>query len=232
MKGIQTAARLVKAVQNAWQERWTFLIVFLFVFFLSFSSLIAVDLVPNEIGGASTAPSVTLTASPLVATNSSPLSPNVLDAFVHGEQPVKIEIPAIGMSVAVNNPNTTNIETLNEWLTKGAVRYPSSALLGENGNVIIFGHSSYLPIVHNLAYKAFDDIQKLKVGEEITVYSSDRVYVYTVDTVEKKDASSDAIPLNVTGAKLTLSTCDLFGTQKTDRFVVTATLVESHSLGA
>ena len=63
------------------------------------------------------------------------------------------------------------------------------------------------------------------------MYSSDRAYVYSVDTVNKEDANADAIPLTVTGAKLTLSTCDLFG-EKTDRFVVTASLVESHPLGA
>jgi len=232
MHSVQTAARLVRAVQNAWRERWSFLIVFLVVFFLSFSSLLALDLVPtDDSDSSSTTPTVTLTRSPLIAASDSPLSPNALDAFGSGEQPVKIEIPSIKLSASVSNPDTTDVNTLDGYLLKGAVRYPSSALLGENGNVVLFGHSSYLPIVNNLAYKTFDGIQKLKAGDTITVSSSDRAYTYAVDTVEKESADSAAIPLDVTGAKLTLSTCDSFG-EKSDRFVVTATLVESHPLGA
>jgi LPXTG-site transpeptidase (sortase) family protein len=229
MNGIEATARLVRAVSNAWAQRWLFLVVFLVVFFFSFSALIAVDLVPNT---TTSTPSVSLSASPLVAVAESPLSPNVFDAFAHGENPVKIEIPKTKLVAPIANPTTTNVNALDALLLKGAVRYPTSGLLGENGNVVLFGHSAeYYPIVNNPWYKTFDNIDKLKEGDEIIVYSSSRAYVYTVDTVEKKNASEDAIPLKVTGAKLTLSTCDTFG-KKTDRWVVTATLVESHLIGA
>jgi LPXTG-site transpeptidase (sortase) family protein len=72
-------------------------------------------------------------------------------------------------------------------------------------------------------------IQKLKKGDEITVYGNGRAYVYAVETVSKEDANSAAIPLQVSGSKLTLATCDSFGT-KSDRFVVVAAFVESHSI--
>jgi LPXTG-site transpeptidase (sortase) family protein len=171
-------------------------------------------------------------ASPLVAMSAKPLSPNVLDAFVRGENPVKIEIPKTKLVAPIANPTTTNVNALDTLLLKGAVRYPSSGLLGQNGNVIIFGHSAeYYPIVNNPWYKTFDGIEKLVVGDTIIVYSSDRAYTYSVESVLKEDASADSIPLQVTGQKLTLSTCDTFG-KKSDRYVVTATLVESHPLGA
>lgn len=229
MNAIQTAARLIRAVQKAWGQRWLFLVAFLFVFFGSFSTLIAFDVVPEAKNA--DAPKVTLTASPLVAVSATPLSPNVIDAFVRGEEPVNIEIPSIDLSAQVANPTTTNIETLDAYLLKSVVRYPGSGLLGKGGNVVLFGHSSYLPVVHNSAYKLFNNIQKLKKGDKILVSSSTRTYVYAVQVVEKKNAESAAIPLNVSGSKLTLSTCDSFG-EKSDRFVVTATLVESHPLGA
>jgi sortase (surface protein transpeptidase) len=65
----------------------------------------------------------------------------------------------------------------------------------------------------------------------ITVSSSDLTYEYSVDTVSQENANSAAIPLTVSGSELTLSTCDSFAT-KSDRFVVTATLVDSHPIGS
>ena len=143
------------------------------------------------------------------------------------ELPERIEIPSIKLKVNVANPNSTDVATLDAALHTGAVRYPLSAKLGEDGNVIAFGHSSYLPVVNNPAYKAFNEIQKLKVGERIMVVGTDNTFVYVVETVNSANAGTDAIPLTVTGKMLTLATCDSFGT-KSDRFVVTASFVESY----
>ncbi len=222
MQAVQLTVRLIRAAQKAWHQRWEFLVAFLSVFFITFSALIAVDLVPEE----GQAPTVTLEPSPLV-------SGRVLGSATQAqaaELPVTIEIPTIGLETDIANPTSTDVATLDRYLNDGAVRYPTSGKLGENGNVVLFAHSSYLPIVQNSAYKAFTGIEKLKKGDRIMVSSSSRTYEYSVDTVESADAGSDAIPLTVSGQKLTLSTCDSFGT-KSDRFVVTATLVESYPSG-
>ena len=113
---------------------------------------------------------------------------------------------------------------------KGAVRYPTSAKLGETGNVVLFAHSSYIPVVGNQAYKAFNGIQKLVVGDVVTVYSATMVYTYRVRSFTKESANDNIpIPLSVNGKILTLVTCNSFGT-KEDRFVVVADFVESHSI--
>ena len=143
-----------------------------------------------------------------------------------GELPKRIEIPAIGLKVNISNPTTTDIATLDKYLLSGAVRYPTSAKVGAAGNAVLFGHSSYLPVVSNRNFRAFNGIQKLSKGDTITVYGEDKAYTYEVETVVESDAESGAIPLNVEGAKLTLATCDSFG-EKTDRFIVTAVLVDS-----
>lgn len=146
------------------------------------------------------------------------------------EDPVRVVIKRVGVDALIANPITTNIETLDAHLLSGAVRYPTSAKLGETGNVVLFAHSSYLPVVGNQAYKTFNGIQKLVAGDTITVYSASTAYIYKVRTVEQESAAGDAgIPLNVSGKVLTLSTCDSFG-KKTDRFVVVADFVESHSI--
>lgn len=217
--------RLIRAAKDTYARKWTFLAAFLVVFFLTIVVMAKLDLLPDasKADADASTPTVTVSSSPLVAAAASAM-PAV------GELPTKIAIPSINLSVSVANPESTDIDVLDNDLLKGAVRYPTSAKLGEaNGNVIIFGHSSYLPIVNNSAYKTFDGIQKLKAGATITVYSSGTAYDYSVDTVTKEDATSAAIPLTVSGQELTLSTCDSFAS-KSDRFVVTAHLVDSHLL--
>lgn len=147
---------------------------------------------------------------------------------VASEFPSKVTIPTIHLDVAVSNPTTAEPTVLDAQLLKGAVRYPTSGLLGSAGsNVVLFAHSSYLPIVHNQAYKAFDGIQTLSQGDKIYVSGTDRVYVYAVDSVNQADAGKAGIPLSVEGNKLTLITCDSFSS-KSGRFVVQATFVESY----
>lgn len=221
------AIRLIRAAKKTYARKWTFLAAFIVVFFASLIVLGKLDLLPDASKAGATvadAPTVTVSASPLVAAAGAALP-------AAGELPTKIEIPSIKLSANIANPETTDLEVLDNDLLKGAVRYPTSAKLGEQGNVIIFGHSSYLPIVNNQAYKTFDGIQKLHQGDTITVYSSGTAYDYAVDTVTKEDANSAAIPLAVSGQELTLSTCDSFDT-KSDRFVVTAHLVGSHLLAS
>ncbi len=147
------------------------------------------------------------------------------------ELPTKVEIPTLGLAASVENPRTTDRALLDRALLVGAVRYPTSAKLGEDGNVVLFGHSSYLPIVSNQAYKTFDGIQKLAVGDTITVYSAAAAYTYAVVNVAKENIATGAIPLLVSGRVLTLVTCNSFAT-KGNRFVVTATLVDSHPVSS
>ncbi|MDB5688111.1 MAG: Peptidase sortase-like protein [Rhizorhabdus sp.] len=209
-----------QGVAHVIRRKWTFLAVFAVAFLVTAGMLAHLDLLPDtKATVADATPNVNLAASPVAAVPAAP------------ELPTKIEIPAIGLSQTIQNPTSTNIEKLDQALLSGLVRYPTSAKLGEQGNIIVFGHSSYLPVVNNPAYKAMDGIQKLKKGDTITVYGNGRAYVYAVESVSKEDANSAAIPLTVTGSKLTLATCDSFGT-KSDRFVVVASLVENHVIGS
>lgn len=207
--------RLIRAGRRAYGRKWSFLAVFACVFFVSVVVLGWLDFLPQS-------PLV-----PEVATVAS-ATPSVAVA----ELPIKIEIPAVGISADIVNPTSLDIAVLDRELLKGAVRYPTSARLGETGNAVLFGHSSYLPVVHNQAYKTFNGIQKLAAGDAVTVYSSGTAYTYRVRSVAKENANNNsAIPLSVIGKMLTLVTCNSFGA-KTDRFVVTADFVESHPSGS
>ncbi|MDO8517877.1 MAG: sortase [bacterium] len=150
-------------------------------------------------------------------------------AFANSEQPVRVVAKEIGLDAVVQNPTSTDIDVLDQAALHGAVRYPTSAMLGEDGTVVLFGHSSYLPIVHNQVYKTFDDIQDLTEGSIVSVYSADLEYRYSVVGVEVANATRDVVELNPAGRHLTLVTCNSFAT-KQDRFVVTADFVGAYSL--
>lgn len=194
------------AFEKVYARKWTFAALFTFVYFVSLSALAAAGLAPWS-------------------TSFEPVRPGTeIQGVVEGELPIGIEIPSIGLKANVSNPNTTDIAALDAELTKGAVRYPGSGVPGEEGNVLIFGHSSYLPVVHNQAYKAFNGIQDLEEGAPIFIVGESKVFVYAVEEVQKANTSTGEIPLAIEGAKLTLATCDTFGA-KSDRFIVTARLV-------
>ncbi len=215
---ITVAVWLAKAYRRAYERKWSFLGIALLAFFGSVTLLGAYDLLPDA-APVKAAPVVTLAASAIALASTTP--------EVVVEEPVRIEIPAIQLTASISNPTTTNVDVLDQKLLSGAVRYPTSAKLGETGNVVLFGHSSYLPIVGNQAFKTFNGIQKLVAGDVVTVYSSGTAYTYRVRTMMKESANDAGINLAVTGRVLTLSTCNSFGT-KSDRFVVTADFVESH----
>jgi len=159
------------------------------------------------------------------------------------EQPVslpeRIVISAISMDLSVQNPATKDIDALTEVLKNGPARYVDSAKLGEKGNMLVFGHSSQLPVVKNQMYKAFNNISKLKSGDTITVYggpsprqsglqprdSGWEAYVYSVVSVREGDADEDVIDLSrAKGTRLTLVTCNTLG-EKSARWIVEAEFI-------
>lgn len=221
MKGIiEFTVRLIWAGKRAYARKWVFLGIFAFVFLGDVVLLGKMDLLP-ELSSTSIASAV-VRIEAVEASTSIPV--------VVSELPVKLEIPKINLSTIIENPTTTDVTILDAELLKGAVRYPTSALLGEIGNVVLFGHSSYLPIVNNKAYKAFNGIQKLVVGDLVTISSSRTAYTYRVKSVMRKNVTYDGIPLVVTGRVLTLVTCDRSLGEATDRSVVVADFVESHAI--
>lgn len=207
--------RIIKATRRAYTKKFTFLGVYLVVFFVGLVMLQELGVAPHQLAEARNRSIENLPTGSAIA--------SVPQAAV-GQYPKRIEIPKVGIEASVENPESTDISVLDEALLSGTVRYPTSATLGSEGNVVIFGHSSHLPVVHNQAFKAFNDIEKLEVGDPIIVYGEKHRYIYAVEKVEEADAETDLIPLDVTGSKLTLSTCDTFRA-KSARFVVTASLV-------
>jgi LPXTG-site transpeptidase (sortase) family protein len=199
------------------EHRGAFAAAFVGIFLLTFLFLSGVGATPDPIHP------VVLSEPTLRGTQAA------LNASSTPEAPVRIVARDIGLDATIANPSSVEVQVLDEALLKGAVRYPTSAMLGMDGTVLLFGHSSYLPIVHNQAFKTFDDIQKLKPGQVVSVFSGVAEYRYSVTDVRVANAEEDSVELNPVGKHLTLVTCDSFS-KKTNRFIVTADFVGAYAL--
>lgn len=199
-----------------------FLSALIVVFFTTLSTADSIGFVPCVIDDTCDS------ASNSVALSSLPMLGDTVDSVsAHVALPVRIKIDSVGIDLPIQNPATHNIDALDALLQNGPARYVDSAKLGEQGNVLIFAHSSHLPIVHNQMFKAFNSIPDLKQGDPITLVSDDgKNYLYSVDSVVKADVEAGtSISLSPTiGTKLTLVTCDTL-TGKSARYILTATLV-------
>jgi len=143
--------------------------------------------------------------------------------------PIRITISTIALDTPIITPSSKDTVVLDNALLSGAVHYPGSGLLSDNANVLLFGHSSYLPVVHNKAFKAFNELGKLKVGDGVTVYSETHKYTYIIKTVLLSKAEDALVQFESETPELTLTTCNTFG-QKQDRWVVTATFLSKERL--
>ena len=198
-----------------------FLAATVVIFFLALSAADSIGFVPFYIDGSepSARDSIALSNLPQLGAES---------ADTHGVDPERIKIDAINLDLAVQNPATRDLAVLDALLQKGPARYVDSARLDEKGNMIIFAHSSHLPIVHNQMFKAFNRIPELKAGDSISITGGGKEFVYQVVSVTKED-TSHTIDLSKTGQHLTLVTCDTL-TGKSARFVLQADFVGSYSL--
>ncbi|MFA6463691.1 MAG: sortase [Candidatus Paceibacterota bacterium] len=201
-----------------------FSLFFVGIFSATFIVLYFLGFVPEELLPSGNSPADTLKLSLFQnGTVDQPKDVSVKDV------PIKIQIPEVGVNVNILDPNDPDNAVLNQYLLKGAVRYPGSGYPG-NGNLFIFGHSSTLAVVNNQAFKAFNKIENLKAGDEISVYSSSTKYIYKVRDVRMVVASKEEVDLTTKENMLTLSTCDLLGATKEDRYVVRADYVGKTSL--
>jgi LPXTG-site transpeptidase (sortase) family protein len=230
---------LIAALNRAMERKVAFLATFFVIFTLTYALLALIDFLPepvkeqpvpvqNVTAPAVVAPTPVPAAPTPVVTPEAP-KPTTTPVSITGELPKTLTIDALGRTVTVLNPASRSVASLDTALQSGVVRHPDSAELGQNGNIFILGHSSYLPVVHNKNYQAFNGIQNLKWGDTIHVDSATTEYVYRVEKVYKAKATALVIPIAGAGKHLTLATCNSFGTTD-DRYIVEAGLVSSKAL--
>ncbi len=193
-------------------KKWTnYIVIFVGVFAISFSVLYFLDLVPKNFKAPQDDTLIDLIQK------ENPIQTNELE---NGMTPDRITIPVAGVDSVILKPQSQNVVTLDQALTKGAVYYPGSGFI-EKGNVLLFGHSTNWQVVQNDAYKTFNGLDKLNSGDEIFLQSGSRKFIYKVRKVSLLNENQAEIKLNTDEQILTLSTCNTFGA-KQERWVVEA----------
>lgn len=204
--------------------------MFFFVFTGSFAFLYAVDFYPEPVKTVAESPKLPLPAvAPVVATATAPVVTAKASSIGADTLPLSMTIAALDRTVKVLNPSSNSVSALDTALLEGVIRHPDSATFGEEGNMFILGHSSYLPTVHNLNFQALNGIQNLKWGDTIKLSSNDTEYTYKVEKNYKAKASGFTVPVAGKGKTLTLVTCNSFGSTE-DRYVIEATLISTKTL--
>lgn len=207
-----------------------FLIAFFVIVTLTYGILYALDFYPEPIETIEEEQSEEVLAPEMAENQVQGQSEVVVRETIEvAPHPVKIIFDSLDRSVPVANPTSRDIAVLDEALLSGVVRHPDSADFSEDGNILILGHSSYLPNVFNKNFQAFNGIQGLQWGDIVRVQSQDTEYIYRVQEVYKAKASEITVPETPGEARLTLATCNSFGS-KDDRFIVEAVLIDSVAL--
>ncbi len=131
-----------------------------------------------------------------------------------------LAIPVLGIKNAI-------VHVGGEDLKKELVQYPNTAVPGEFGNTVIFGHSVLPQFFNPENYiTIFSTLFKLKNGDEIIVHYDGVRYVYRVEDIfEVLPTDLTVLSQRFEGKMLTLITCTPPGTYLR-RLVVRARLGE------
>lgn len=204
-----------------------FFITFFVVTVVTYSVLYALDFYPEPITEDSSVVTTPITTPEPVVVTPEPLpepEPETVSAAL--ANPVRISIPDSGTDVVILNPDSLDMTDLDNALLDGVARHPQSANFADIGNILLFGHSSYLPTVFNKNFQAFNGVQNLEWGAPVYLYdAAGGVYTYRVTRVYTVKASDTIIDNTRGEGLLTIVTCNSFGS-KDDRYIVEATLVE------
>jgi LPXTG-site transpeptidase (sortase) family protein len=132
-------------------------------------------------------------------------------------------IPKINVEIpVVYDVPTIEESAVEKGLERGVVHYANTAMPGQDGNVVIFGHSSN-NIFNPGKYKfAFVLLSKLENGDTFYIQKDGKRYTYQVYKKQIVVPSNVGVLTNTNkAATATLITCDPPGTS-TNRLVVTA----------
>ncbi len=133
-----------------------------------------------------------------------------------------ISIPKINVSAPISFPTTTaDAPNYDPELENGVVHLPGTALPGQIGNTVIFGHSSndwWEPGNYKFVFVLLD---KLQAGDTFSLNYNSKQYIYQVTGTEIVDPTAYSIVNPTADAEATIFTCTPPGTSW-KRFVVHA----------
>ncbi len=106
----------------------------------------------------------------------------------------RIQIPALNIDKPILDGDSW------ENLQLGVGRYASSALPGQNGNMVLSAHN-------DIYGQIFRDLDRLKPGDEVRIATAEKWYTYTVREVRYVDPSATWVMSPTENASATLISC-------------------------
>jgi LPXTG-site transpeptidase (sortase) family protein len=135
-----------------------------------------------------------------------------------------IKVPKIHVRAPiVVNEQQTDARSVSQALRSGVLLYGNSSKPGLNGNTVIVGHSSGMPLAPGKYKWVFTLLDKLKTGDKIVLSYQGLNYVYTVQSKTVVSPNNSAVLQPTKSSTLSLITCTPVGTNK-NRLVVRAGL--------
>lgn len=142
----------------------------------------------------------------------------------------RIMIPEIGVDAPISDVNLTDVDKIEKAdydtdLYKWVVRYPDTSMPWQEGDALIFWHTSYYWWKKNPYWEVFAKIPKLEQGSLIQVLRNGKVYEYEVidKTISNPKDVSKHYSQYKKGKYLTIMWCYPIGTDAR-RMMITAKL--------
>jgi len=110
------------------------------------------------------------------------------------EQANRLQIPALGVDAPIVQGDGW------EQLKKGVGQHIGSANPGEKGNIVLSAHN-------DIFGEIFRDLDRLKPGDEINIYTNQRAYTYVVSESDVVEPTQVDIMDNTSQPTLTLISC-------------------------
>jgi sortase A len=126
------------------------------------------------------------------------------------EQAIRLQIPALGVDAPIVQGDGW------EQLKKGVGQYLGSANPGQNGNLVLSAHN-------DVYGQIFRDLDRLKPGDQVIVYTQQRQYVYIVSRTVIVEPTQVEVMAPTKDATVTLISCYPYLIDK-QRIVVAAKL--------
>lgn len=145
----------------------------------------------------------------------------------------RIVIPKLGKNVPLVDIKNQKVDSEHELenifmkeLENWVVRYPGSAVPGENGNAFIFGHSSNFPWMQWDYNDVFSNLNFLESGDEIIIYYGQKKFIYKIKEKKViKPGDVSVLKRSPEKKELSIMTCWPIGTTL-NRLVVIGEIVE------
>lgn len=152
-----------------------------------------------------------------------------IPAVINGTQaivPAAVPVHQFWLSIPKLNIQRAHVEVGGEDLAKSLIHFLPVSLPGENGNVVVFGHSTLPQLYNTNDYKSiFTYLPSLEKGDRLVTNVADTNYEYEVyDMFVVKPDQISVLDQQYDASYLTLITCVPPGTYW-NRLVVKAKLI-------